>query len=443
MRAAMELVNTVAKDRYLENLLRGQPPASPLGWLNQIRAAATECANALTVPSTRDEEWRFTDPSPLLKFSFQPARGAQRLAQADIQHFVIPEASSDRLVFIDGIYAAELSTHCGNEHGILVTSLAQGLLSHGEFLQQHLARNADFHNDVFCALNTSFVRDGALVIINNNVAYPAPVHLLFIATKPETAVYPRSLVVAGPGSRCALIEEYISLAENVYFNNAVTEVVVGENARVQHTKVQQESRASFHIANCAVTLANKASYISDTVTLGARLSRHNLHVLQTAEGTRCTLDGLALISGRQLADTHTYMDHAKPGGNSRQLHKCIVDDAAHAVFSGKVRVREGAQLTDSAQTSCNLLLSDKAHVDTKPQLEIFADDVKCAHGATVGQLDAEEVFYLRSRGLDEQGARSLLTYAFAAEIINKIPVASLVRQLRHLVMEKTQLRERI
>jgi Fe-S cluster assembly protein SufD len=167
-----------------------------------------------------------------------------------------------------------------------------------------------------------------------------------------------------------------------------------------------------------------------------------LHVLQTAEGTHCALDGLALISGRQLADTHTYMDHAKPNGNSRQLHKCIVDDAAHAVFNGKVLVREGAQLTDSAQSSRNLLLSDKAHVDTKPQLEIFADDVKCAHGATVGQLDAEEVFYLRSRGLDEKSARSLLTYAFAAEIIDKIPVASLVRQLRHTVMEKTQLRER-
>ena len=438
----MELVNTGAKDRYLENLLRGQPPAGSHGWLNRIRAAATERANALTVPTTRDEEWRFTDPSPLLKFSFQPARGAQRLAQADIQRFVIPEASSDRLVFIDGIYAAELSTHCGHEHGILVTSLAQGLSSHGEILQQHLARNADFDNDVFCALNTSFLRDGALVIINKNVAYPAPIHLLFIATKPETAVYPRSLIVAGPGSRCALIEEYISLAENVYFNNAVTEVVVGENARVQHIKLQQESRTAFHIAKCAVTLAREAIYISDTVTLGARLSRHNLHVLQTAEGTHCVLDGLALISGRQLADTHTYMDHAKPGGNSRQLHKCIVDDAAHAVFSGKVLVREGAQLTDSAQSSRNLLLSDKAHVDTKPQLEIFADDVKCAHGATVGQLDAEEVFYLRSRGLDDQGARSLLTYAFAAEIIDKIPVASLARQLRHTVMEKTQLRER-
>ncbi|HUL41631.1 MAG TPA: Fe-S cluster assembly protein SufD [Burkholderiales bacterium] len=439
----MELVTRGAKDRFFESLLLGQPAASPLGWLNQIRSAATERANALTVPSTRDEDWRFTDPSPLFKFSFQPARGMSRLAQADIQRFVIPEASSDRLVFIDGVYAAGLSTHCGHEHGIQVTSLEQGLSSHGEMLQQHLARHAEFQNDVFCALNTSFLRDGALIVIDADVVHPTPIHLLFIATKAEAVVYPRLLAVAEPGSGCTLVEQYISVAEDVYFNNAVAEIIIGERARVQHIKLQHESRAAFHIAQCAVTLARDSEYYSDTVTLGARFSRHNLCVLQSAEGGRCSLDGLALISGRQLADTHTFMDHAKPAGYSRQLHKCIVDDAGHAVFNGKVLVREGAQRSDSAQSSRNLLLSEKAHVDTKPQLEIFADDVKCTHGATVGQLDADEVFYLRSRGLDERGARSLLTYAFAAEIIDKIPVASLARQLRHTAMEKIQLRDRL
>ena len=439
----MELVNTSAKDRFLERLLLGQPPASPVGWLNQIRSTATERANALTVPTTRDEDWRFTDPSPLLKFPFQPARGAPRLSQAEIQRYVIPEASSDRVVFIDGMYAAELSTHCGHEHGIELTSIAQGLSFQNEILQQYLGQHANFQNDVFCALNTSFLRDGALVIINENVVYPTPIHLLFITSNPETVVYPRTLVVARPGSRCELIEEYVGLAENVYFNCAVAEIVVGERSRVRHIKLQKESDSAFHIAQCAVNLGRDSHYTSDTISLGARWSRHNQHVLQTAEGTHCALDGLALISGRQLADTHTFMEHAKPAGYSRQLHKCIVDDAAHAVFNGKVLVREGAQLTDSAQSSRNLLLSDKAHVDTKPQLEIFADDVKCTHGATVGQLDAEEVFYLRSRGLDEKAARSLLTYAFAAEIIDKIPVASLARHLRHMVMERTQLRERV
>ncbi|HVS27548.1 MAG TPA: Fe-S cluster assembly protein SufD [Burkholderiales bacterium] len=435
----MEPVNA---DRFIDSLLRGKPQASPSSWLNRIRAEALERANSLTLPTTRDEEWRFTDPSPLMKFSFQPAGGSTKLTQSAIQQrFVIPEASSDRLVFIDGVYAPELSTHAGHGHGILISNLAQGGSAHGAVMEAHLARHARFENDVFCALNTAFLHDGAWVVIKNNTNYPTPIHLLFIATQKETVAYPRCLVVAEQGSRCTLVEEYVSLNEEVHFTNAVTEIVVGENARITHTRLQNESRNSFHIAHCTATLAKDAHYACDTVTLGARLSRYNLNVVQAAEGARCTLDGLALISGRQLADTHSFIDHTQPHGASRQLHKCIVGGAAHAVFNGKIMVRPGAQLIDSAQSSRNLLLSDKAHVDTKPQLEIFADDVKCAHGATVGQLDAEEVFYLRSRGLDEAEARSLLTYAFAAEIIDKIPVASLARKLKQKVMEQTQVRE--
>jgi Fe-S cluster assembly protein SufD len=187
-----------------------------------------------------------------------------------------------------------------------------------------------------------------------------------------------------------------------------------------------------------VALAKDAHYASHTVTLGARISRYNLNVVQQGEGAQARLDGLALISGRQVADTHTLMDHGLPNGRSKQLHKCIVGGAAHAVFNGKIVVRPGAQLTDSAQESRNLLLSDKAHVDTKPQLEIFADDVKCSHGATVGQLDAEQVFYLRSRGLSDGRARDLLAYAFGAEVIDRIPVPSLVEQLEETVLAQTQ-----
>ncbi|MGH8751895.1 MAG: Fe-S cluster assembly protein SufD, partial [Burkholderiales bacterium] len=341
-----------------------------------------------------------------------------------------------RLVFVDGVYAPELSTHAGEARGLSVTNIAS---AKGEIAQLgHVAR---FDNDVFCALNTSFLHDGALVAIRKNISYPAPVHLLFIATQKESVAYPRCLVVAEAGSQGVLIEEYVSLFEDVHFTNAVSEIMVGENARVHHIRLQHESAGSFHIAHCAATLAKDAHYISDSVTFGARLSRYNLNVTQAAPGARCELNGLALISGRQLADTHSSIDHAQPHGVSRQLHKCIAGGAAHAVFNGKVMVRPGAQLTDSAQSSRNLLLSGKAHVDTKPQLEIFADDVKCAHGATVGQLDAEEVFYLRSRGLDEAHAKRVLTYAFAAEIIDKIPVASLARRLKQKVMQQTQMRE--
>jgi Fe-S cluster assembly protein SufD len=225
----------------------------------------------------------------------------------------------------------------------------------------------------------------------------------------------------------------------VSFSDAVTEIAVGENARVQHVKLQRETQTAFHIAACAVALAKDAHYASHTVTLGARISRYNLNVVQQGEGAQAWLDGLALISGRQVADTHTLMDHARPNGRSKQLHKCIVGGAAHAVFSGKIVVRPGAQRTDSAQESRNLLLSDKAHMDTKPQLEIFADDVKCSHGATVGQLDAEQVFYLRSRGLSDGRARDLLAYAFGAEVIDRIPVPSLVEQLEQTVLQQTQI----
>ena len=243
--------------------------------------------------------------------------------------------------------------------------------------------------------------------------------------------------MAGSGSALTLIEDYVALHQDTYFTNAVAEVVLGANAQVEHVRVQRENDQAFHLASCAVSLGAASRYHSASVALGAQISRLDLSVLQTGDGAECALDGLALIGDQQLADTHTFIDHTKPHGVSRQLHKCIVGGAAHAVFNGKVMVRPGAQKTDSAQSSRNLLLSSKALVDTQPQLEIFADDVKCTHGATVGQLDSEEVFYLQSRGLPEAVARNLLTYAFGAEVINRIPVASLRRQLEQTVLQQT------
>jgi Fe-S cluster assembly protein SufD len=263
------------------------------------------------------------------------------------------------------------------------------------------------------------------------------VHLLFVASEADAASHPRILVVAESGSSVTLIEDHVALQEGCYFSNSVAEIAVGAHATVGHVRVQRDSEAAFHIASCAVSLADASRYRSVSVALGARLSRLDIDVRQTAEAAECMLDGLALIGGNQLADTHSRIDHLKPHGTSRQLHKCIVDGAAHAVFNGKVMVRPGAQKTDSAQSSRNLLLTKKAVVDTLPQLEILADDVKCTHGATVGQLDGEEVFYLRTRGLSEAAARDLLTYAFGAEVIDRIPVASLRRRLEQAVLERT------
>ena len=431
---------------YLASLLAGQPQlaASPLAWLNALRRDALERAGVLTLPTTRDEEWRFTDISLLTKMSFAPAQSATHLEAADVAHFFIEEATR-RLVFVDGIYAPALSTAgigIGADSGVVVSNLSAAIAAHASRIEPHLGRHAAFDNDAFAAQNTAFLHDAAVVLVPRDVAVEAPVHLLFIATQKDVVSTPRCLVVAEAGSAVTVIEDYVVLyqprwQEEPHFTNAVTEIALADNARVNHVRVQREGSQAFHIANCAVSLGRASNYSSVSVALGARISRYNLKVVQEAEGATCTLDGLTLISGRQLADTHTLIDHAQPHGSSHQLHKCIVGGSAHAVFNGKVMVRKGAQRTDAQQSNRNLLLTGKAHIDTKPQLEIFASDVKCTHGATVGQLDSEEVFYLQSRGLTEAAARKLLTYAFGAEVIDRIPVASLKRQLEQTVLEQT------
>lgn len=427
-------MNTASTASYLDSLLQGQPPASSLTWLNQLRANAVDRVGALTVPTTRDEDWRFTDISPLTKLSFQPAQGVPTLAPAAVEQWAIPEAAA-RLVFIDGIYAPE---HSFNHAGLTVENIASGVTRHDAAMQAHLGRHAGFERNAFTALNTAFLHDVALIVVPRDMALAAPVHLLFIATRKHAASYPRCLVIAESGSAVTVVEDFVALQNEAYFTNAVTEMALAGNARVNHVRVQRDSAEAFHFANCAVSLAQASRYHSVSVALGARISRHNLGALLAAEGAECTIDALALIGGQQLADTHTLIDHAMPHGVSRQLHKCIVDGAARAVFNGNIMVRPGAQRTDSSQSSRNLLLSGKARVDTKPQLEIFADDVKCAHGATVGQLDVDEVFYLKSRGLSDTAARNLLTYAFGAEVIERIPVASLRTQLEQTVLAQTQ-----
>lgn len=429
----------MATHPYVAALLTGSGalPQGPAAWLDARRAAALERANELAVPTTRDEEWRFTDLTPLTKLQFQPVAAAAAVPAAAIAGYAVAEAAA-RLVFVDGIYAPALSQRGALPAGITVELLADALQSRAALAEPYLAQLADGERDLFTALNTAFLQHGVFIHAAKNATLQAPIHLLFVATRKGIAAYPRCLVVADAGSGITVIEDYVALGEESYLTNAVTEIAVAPNASVRHIKVQREGNTAFHIGTCAVTLAKDARYLSHAVTFGARLSRNNLTVTQQGEGAHAQIDGIALIGGRQLADTHTLMDHARPNGSCEQSHKTIVGGAGHAVFNGKVFVREGAQQTDSSQQSRNLLLSDKARVDTKPQLEIFADDVKCAHGATVGQLDAENLFYLKSRGLPERQARNLLTYAFGAEIIDRIPVPSLVAQLERSVMARTE-----
>lgn len=425
----------IAKDPALESLgaLRATlPPAS--GPLARLRAEALPRLDGLQLPHPREEEWRFTNLKPLAALDFGPAPTGDALTLDQIAPYLLPEAGARRLVFVNGRYAPQLSMVVDLHSGIALGPLSDAG-RHADVAARNLGRLAG--TDAFATLNAAMAMDGALVVIPRGVAMAAPVHLLFIGLPAESpiAVQNRVLVVAEPGSAVTIVEDYVTLAdgnerEGAVFTNALTELVVGEDARVHHVRLQRESLAAFHVGRSVAELGQAAKYDQDAVALGARLSRFEPVVIQKAEGMEASLHGLIHIGDGQLADTHSTIDHAKPQGVSRQIHKCVLDGNARGVFNGKIQVRQGAQATNSSQQSRNLLLSERAKIDTKPQLEIFADDVRCAHGATVGQLDPESTFYLVSRGLKPAEARGLLTYAFAAEVVDRIPLASLRKALR-------------
>lgn len=414
----------VAQRNPLSEMLRGiaHYPLPSNDHLKGLRAAAMERANSLTVPSLRDEDWRFTDLTPLFKSVFQPAPAGAAVASAQLARFEIQQARV-QLVYVDGHFSPTLSRIEDFPSGVEIGNM-----------NDRLGSIASFRDDAFVALNTSFIRDVASIQVGRDVDCATPIHVMFVTTQADRVSYPRLYISAASGARLTVIEDHLSITDGSTLVNAVTEVDVQANAYVRHVKLQRQGSTQYHLGHFSAQLARDAQLASHSMTLGARLSRNSLQITQLGQGASCSIDGLALLNGRQHADTHSTMDHAQPNGQSDQIHRCIVDGTARAVFNGKIFVREGAQLTQASQQSRNLLLSARARVDTKPQLEIYADDVKCAHGATVGQLEAEEVFYLRSRGLSEKAARSLLTYAFAAEMVERIPVTSLVDQLRKEIM---------
>jgi Fe-S cluster assembly protein SufD len=424
---------------HLSTLLAAHPLPAPSRWalINAMHEQAQTVLGALAMPTRRDEAWRFTDLAPMHRLTFQPVLVASLLQLEDIAPFCLDDAAI-RLVFVDGVYAPQLSS-LALEGGVLVSDLPTAMATHGAALEAQLGRQQALGDNVFAALNTAYLQDAAVLIVPRHVEVAAPVHLLFVATQAGALSHQRCMVLAEASSRVTLVEDYVALQDAAYLAylvNPVTEIVLADQASVTHIRVQRDGQQAFHIANCAVSVGRSAHYQLVSLAMGAQLSRYHLSVV-LGEGAECAVDGLALLAGSQLADTHSCIDHTQPHASSRQLHKCIADGSAHAVFNGKVIVRPGAQRTDSAQSSRNLLLSNRAQVDTQPQLEIFADDVKCTHGATIGQLDAEELFYLQSRGLSGSAARQLLTYAFGAEIIERISVPSLKHQLQQRMLAQT------
>jgi Fe-S cluster assembly protein SufD len=433
------------KNIYLSNFSRFEKelPATGNPWLNRIRKAAIRRFTELGFPTTRNEDWKFTSVDPIAKIPFRPVISDEHngvtLRQIGGAPFEVPNCT--RLVFINGRYSAELSGLNAGRDGVIATSLADALASHSDWVEPYLARYASYDNHAFTALNTAFIHDGAFVSIPKGAIVDRPIHLIFAATSlgEGCVAHPRNLILAGPCSRASLIETYVGLEEEAYLTNAVTEIVAAENAAIDHCKIQRESEEAFHVATTQIHQARGSKVASHFVSLGGALVRNEVRAVLDAEGCECTLNGLYLAHDQQHIDNHTVIDHAKPHCTSHELYKGILDGQAHGVFNGKIFVRQDAQKTDAKQTNQTLLLSEDAVINTKPQLEIYADDVKCTHGATVGQLQEDAIFYLRSRGIGAEAARGLLTYAFANDIISRLAVDPLRVQLEDFLLHRQHL----
>lgn len=427
------------KDWYLssfarfEQSLNGQSTAP----VHQIRRSAIERFGALGFPTTRDEEWRYTNVAPITRVDFAPVAEPDLggLAAADLTPFVFPGLEGTQLVFIDGHYAADLSRAGQLPAGAVLTSLAQVLEEQPAEVGAHLARCADSERESFTALNTAFVRDGAFIHLPRNAVVEQPIHLLFVSTRRRepTVSHPRVLLVAESGSQVTLVESYVGLQEAQYFTNAVTEIVAGEGAIVDHYKIQRESAEAFHVSDLRVRQGRDVQFRSTCFTLGGRLTRNHAHTALEGEGIDSTLNGLYLVSGRQHVDNHTLIEHIQPNCSSHEYYKGILDGRSTGVFRGQILVHQAAQKTDAYQANRNLLLCDDADINSQPQLEIYADDVKCSHGSTVGQLDPDAIFYLRSRGIGQAEAARVLTRAFAGELVERVRVDAVREQLDRLV----------
>ena len=418
---------------------------APASWIGRLRENAMARFEELGFPTTKEEEWKYTNVAPIARADFKPGIETPTGATSakEFASFEITETKDSQLVFVNGQLRNDLSSLTALPPEVVALDLSQALGDerYSEIVRAQLARHADFVANAFTALNTAFIDQGAFVYIPKGVTVTTPLHLLFISDAETSQVtFPRVLVVAEENSDTTLIESYVSAHDSRYFTNAVVEVVLKNGARLEHYKVQREATQAFHVAMTAVGLGPSSSYDATTITFGSQLSRHDIHVTMDNEGAECWVDGLYLVTGTQHTDTHSVIDHRKPHCTSHQLYKGILDGKSRAVFNGKVFVRHNAQKTDAMQTNKNLLLSNDARVDTKPQLEILADDVKCAHGAAIGQIEEDALFYLETRGIHPDLARNLLTYGFAEEVIGKIKVESIRRQLDEAVLNRLNAR---
>jgi Fe-S cluster assembly protein SufD len=426
---------TQAEPSFLHRLAKNAPEGDK--WTG-IREQSLKELNASPFPNKKIEEWRFINLKPFTKIDFHPIEEAGTLPAVDIEQYFIPESDRSRLVFINGRYNEKYSSIGGLGNGVTVGNLNS--FEDHKSVKEYFNKLVDYENDVFVPFNGLMFEDGAFIHLEKGAKAEAPIQILNVYTDAKEAFVatPRMLVVAEEDSDVTIIEDHIGLTENEYLTIPVCEVKTKQRAHIHHVRIQRDSLNALHVSRPIAYVEKNSEYHSYTINLGARLARNEPKVIQEDEEVDFTLDGLVLIDGEQIADTHSTMDHRFSHAESHQLHKVVVNGSAHSIFNGKIFVRKDAQKIDSFQENRNLLLSVDGLVNTKPQLEIFADDVLCSHGATIGQLDPEEVFYLQSRGMTEEKAKEVLTYAFALETIENMKVESVHKLLIEEVYRYTK-----
>ncbi len=410
-------------ETYLEGFTEFEKRAAgrELSWLRELRQNAFARFCQVGFPTTHDEDWRFTNVSAIAQTPFSLPQEAPSIAAMDLRPWNV-DGASVHLVFVDGRFARDLSAFGDLPTNIAVSSIQEEITRGGEALESHLGRYLNIERDAFSALNTAFTEDGGFVHIGRGIALDGPIHLLFVSTQSHVPrmVHPRNLLVFEQESQATVMEEYVSLGGGVVLSNSGTELVAGENSTISHYMIEREHRDAYNVSTLRIQQARSANVASHSLLLGGGLVRNNVHPVLAGEGAECLINGLFIGDGRQHLDNFMHVEHASPHCSSRQFYNGIRDGHAHGVFHGRIVVHKDAQKTDAKQTNRNLLLSDDAQIDTKPQLEIYADDVKCTHGATIGQIEENALFNLRSRGIDEISARRLLLQAFASECLDRM-----------------------
>lgn len=436
-------MSTATQDRAATFLKRFEQSENDLckrgpAWLTPRRKAAIARFAEVGFPGPKHEEWRYTNVSPLIETDFVAAPPAIARREQFAPIWFEEQGDVDRVVFVNGRFSADLSSIGTLPEGAFVGSLAEALAKTGDTLEPYLGRLADHRAQPFIAINTAFFSDGLCVFVPRGKRLERPVHAVyFTSVEGDTLdVHPRNLIVAEESAEGTVIESYLGRGNDAYWNNVVTEVSVADNAHVRHYKLQAEQEHAFHLHHFNTHQLRDCTVNAVTMAIGGGLVRNTVNACLDGTGSECNLDGLNMLRNQQHVDDHLRVEHLAAQCNSREFYRNILDDKSHAVFTGRIYVEKDAQQTDGKQTNQNLLLTDTARVDTKPQLEIFADDVKCTHGATIGQLDRDALFYLRSRGISEATARGLMIYAFAGETLDKVLLPGLRGHLLSTMFER-------